>query len=295
MSDLLQEFEQKREVIRKIVEEHIKKRNEASQESHGYAEQRDTLNAKVREMRDDVKSKISEKNSLIETVQKMRSDKEEHYKKLAEYRKEFRKIRDSTNIRGIDAKEIRIKERELQKLENKQQTTQLNKTEELKVVSEIKKLTNEIKKLKKQRDVELDSNDKIREVNDKIEAERSQGEALKKEIEEISNKITIISEEINSQLQQLDEVRKQADDFHEQFVKMSQESEKEHEEFIKAKNDLRDLEKVIFSLKAKTKTTKKKEKEGELQKKATTLFDKFKNGEQLTTEDLLILQKAGFL
>ena len=40
---------------------------------------------------------------------------------------------------------------------------------------------------------------------------------------------------------------------------------------------------------------KKKEKEGELQKKATTLFDKFKNGEQLTTEDLLTLQKAGFL
>ena len=29
--------------------------------------------------------------------------------------------------------------------------------------------------------------------------------------------------------------------------------------------------------------------------KATILFDKFKNGEQLTTEDLLILQKAGLL
>ncbi len=121
------------------------------------------------------------------------------------------------------------------------------------------------------------------------------GEALKKQIDEISQKINALSEEITNDLAQLDETRKQADQFHEMFVKYNQESEKEHEAFIQAKNDLRDLEKVISTLKTKARTTKKKEKESDLQKKAMTLFDKFKNGEQLTTEDLLILQKAGFL
>ncbi|MCL5783020.1 MAG: phosphoserine phosphatase, partial [Candidatus Thermoplasmatota archaeon] len=121
------------------------------------------------------------------------------------------------------------------------------------------------------------------------------GEGMKEEIDAISSRITALSEDINRSLQELDETRKNADEFHEQFVKFSQESTKEHEAFIQAKTELRDLEKVTSSLRTKTRAIKKKEKEGELQKKATTLFDKFKNGEQLTTEDLLTLQKAGFL
>ena len=55
------------------------------------------------------------------------------------------------------------------------------------------------------------------------------------------------------------------------------------------------MEKAIYSIRNKTKVTKKKEKESELQEKASELYEKFKSGEQLTTEDLLILQKAGFL
>jgi Uncharacterized archaeal coiled-coil protein len=164
-----------------------------------------------------------------------------------------------------------------------------------KIVSEIRKLNNEIIKLKEMREKELSSNKSTKELIDKITEIRKQAEAKKKEIDTISAAITALSEEINEQLTNIDETRKQADELHEQFIKFSQESTKEHEEFIKAKNDLRDLEKVISTLRTKAKATKKKEKEGELQKKASTLFDRFKNGEQLTTEDLLVLQKAGFL
>ncbi|EQD60508.1 phosphoserine phosphatase, partial [mine drainage metagenome] len=89
--------------------------------------------------------------------------------------------------------------------------------------------------------------------------------------------------------------RRKADEMHESFIKYNQDAEKEHLEFVKAKNDLRDMEKAIFSIRTKAKTTRKKEKESELQKMAEDLFEKFKNGEQLTTEDLLILQKAGLL
>jgi hypothetical protein len=55
------------------------------------------------------------------------------------------------------------------------------------------------------------------------------------------------------------------------------------------------MEKAIYSIRNKSKVTKRKEKESELQEKASELYEKFKAGEQLTTEDLLILQKAGFL
>ena len=52
---------------------------------------------------------------------------------------------------------------------------------------------------------------------------------------------------------------------------------------------------MLGGMKAKTRATRKKEKEGELQTMANDLFEKFKKGEQLTTEDLMVLQRAGFL
>ena len=142
---------------------------------------------------------------------------------------------------------------------------------------------------------ELLKNDDIKQLTDKINEERTKGEEYKKEIEELSNKISQLSDEINDELQKLDEVRKEADENHETFIKYSQESEAEHAAFIKTKGELKDMEKAIYSIRNKTKVTKKKERESELQEKASELYEKFKSGEQLTTEDLLILQKAGFL
>ncbi len=293
--ELLEEFEHKRESIRDIVEDHVRKRDKLAEESQKNAQERDILNAKVRELRDIAKQKIAEKSALIEQIQKLREEKEEHFKKLSEYRKEFHKIKGEVDIQGIDMRDIRSRERELQRLEIRQQTTQLGKADEQKIISEIRRLTNEIKKMKQQFNVELESNDRVKEVTTQIKQEKKTAEEFKKHVDEISTNISKLSEEINTLLQTLDETRRQADEFHEQFIKYSQESEKEHEAFLKAKGDLRDLEKAIYSMRTKDKTTKKKEKEGELQKKATILYDKFKNGEQLTTEDLLILQKAGFL
>ncbi|MCW6169466.1 MAG: phosphoserine phosphatase [Thermoplasmatales archaeon] len=295
MTELLEEFDQKHAAIREQVEEHIKMRDEAAAESHKFAEQRDILNDKVHEMREEAKKKIAEKNNLIEQVQKLRTEKEDLYKILSDLKREYAKLRDEIDVKGIDRQTLRFKEKELKRLETKQQTTLLEKKEEQKVVSEIRKLNNEIIKLKEMREKELSSNKSTKELIDKISETRKLAEAKKKEIDNISTAITALSEEINEQLTNIDETRKQADELHEQFIKFSQESTKEHEEFIKAKNDLRDLEKVISTLRTKAKATKKKEKEGELQKKASTLFDRFKNGEQLTTEDLLVLQKAGFL
>ncbi|MCL5783019.1 MAG: phosphoserine phosphatase, partial [Candidatus Thermoplasmatota archaeon] len=172
MSDLLDEFEQKREIIRKIVEEHIRKRDDASSESHRFAEERDILNNKVREMRDEAKRKIAEKNELIDKVQKLRAEKEEHYKNLSELRKQYRKVREETNVEGFDKRSLRDREKELQRLEIRQQTTLLEKNEEKKVVSEIRKLSKEIKLAKSMREKELEGNDNIKDLTQKINFER---------------------------------------------------------------------------------------------------------------------------
>ena len=76
MTELLDEFEEKREALRNIVEEHVRNRDRLSEESQKFAAERDVLNAKVRELRDAAKEKIAEKSALIEQVQKLRAEKE---------------------------------------------------------------------------------------------------------------------------------------------------------------------------------------------------------------------------
>ena len=294
MTELLSEIEQRRELFRQIVEEHVRKRDNAGAEASKNADERDILNAKVKELREQAKKLISDKAALIEQVQKLRPEKEKAFGELAELRKDYRMVREGAGG-VIDIKEIRIRERELQKLIKKQETTELNKTEEQKVVSEIRRLNNEIKKMKVDFESSLLKNDRIREVNPKINEKKREAESMKKEVEAISTSISALSEEINTMLQELDEIRRKSDEYHELFIKFSKESEKEHQAFIQAKTALKDLEKEIYSVRSKEKNSRRKEKEGELQQKASVLFDKFKNGEQLTTEDLLILQKAGFL
>lgn len=294
MTDLLEDFETKKEAIRDEVELHIKKRDEANAEAQKYAKIRDELNQKTHEMREHAKEKIAEKNELIEKIKTLRDEKEVHYKNLSELKKQLREYRSSLGT-NIDIKDIKAKEKELQYLERRQQTTELKKDEENKIIVEIRRLNNEIKKSKTLREQELLKNGDVKELTDKINEERTVGEEYKKEIEDLSNRISQLSDEINDELQKLDEVRKVADENHETFIKYSQESEAEHAAFLKAKIELKDMEKAIYSIRNKSKVTKRKEKESELQEKASELYEKFKAGEQLTTEDLLILQKAGFL
>ncbi len=294
MTDLLEDFETKKDTIQDEVERHIKKRDEANTEAQKYAKIRDDLNQQTHEMREKAKGKIAEKNELIDKIKVLREEKEAHYKNLSELKKKLRELKAGIGV-GTEARDLKAREKELQYLEKRQQTTELKKEEENKIITDIRRLNNEIKKAKVNREQELLKNKDIKEITDQINEERTKGEEYKKHIEELSDRISKLSDEINSDLQELDEVRRNADENHEIFIKHSQESEKEHAAFIKAKTDLRDLEKAIYAIKNKTKVTKKKEKESELQEKAVALYEKFKAGEQLTTEDLLILQKAGFL
>ena len=58
---------------------------------------------------------------------------------------------------------------------------------------------------------------------------------------------------------------------------------------------VRNFEKIISGLRnkqRKEKRTKKKEVE---KAEATNIFDRFKSGNKLSTEDLLVLQKGGYL
>ncbi|MEM2022998.1 MAG: hypothetical protein QXI31_04900, partial [Archaeoglobaceae archaeon] len=67
------------------------------------------------------------------------------------------------------------------------------------------------------------------------------------------------------------------------------------EEALKKRKDIRDLEKVIKALKSRQAKSKEQIEKEELIKKAKQIYEMFKRGEKIETEDLLILQRAGLI
>ena len=96
-------------------------------------------------------------------------------------------------------------------------------------------------------------------------------------------------------LQQLDTMSSKTTQIQENIVMTKIEADKIHKEFITHVNTIHDLEKTISGME-KEKDKKKKEVDvTTAQKQADLIFEKFKRGEKLSTEDLMILQKAGLL
>ncbi|HII80773.1 MAG TPA: phosphoserine phosphatase, partial [Methanosarcina sp.] len=82
---------------------------------------------------------------------------------------------------------------------------------------------------------------------------------------------------------------------HREFVKAQEAADEQHKAFINAQKEIRDLDKEIFKLKRKDKDGKSRIIKSELQKDAKSIFEKFKGGAKLTTEDLMTLQRSGLV
>ena len=89
-----------------------------------------------------------------------------------------------------------------------------------------------------------------------------------------------------------DKSREAADEAHRQFVEAQETADAEHNHFIACQKELRDYDKVIGGLRKKTKKTKITKEQKAVRKEAERVFQMFRGGEKLTTDDILLLQRA---
>jgi uncharacterized coiled-coil DUF342 family protein len=96
-------------------------------------------------------------------------------------------------------------------------------------------------------------------------------------------------------IKQLDNLVKKVNEIQETIVLTKIEADNVHREFIEHVDKIHDLERQISSV-HETKRKKKKDADATIaQKEATEIFERFKRGEKLSTEDLMALQKAGLI
>ena len=96
-------------------------------------------------------------------------------------------------------------------------------------------------------------------------------------------------------LTQLDSYVKKTTSIQETIVMTKIEADAVHKEFIENVNKIHELEKTITGVEKKRVVKKKIADVSAVQKEADEIFERFKKGEKLSTEDLMVLQKAGLL
>jgi uncharacterized coiled-coil DUF342 family protein len=275
-----------------VSEEHKNKRNELNAAASQYARERNTLNNQTREYVEDAQKNKELRDQFNKEVQELkdkRNDLNEEANKFFTEIDSFKKEHGGVKNRGI--KDL---QKQIESLEFRQQTEVFSPEKERELIDKIKQMREQMR----EQEAEFEQNKEIRE---KIMIAKD----LRKQASEIHEHVTKLAEDAQKHhdlmvecYRKADTSREEADAVHNKFVVAQESADTEHKLFIESQKELRDYDKVIGGMRKKT--TKKassttKEQNKEVRKEAEDLFEKFRGGEKLTTEDLLLLQRSKFL
>ena len=275
------------------------------------------------DLADTIEGVRAQKDEREERIAKV-ADEREAFNREA---KEQRKIRDELNSELKEnlakAIEFRDQRNEINKQveENKKARNKVNdeikslewssgKKDKIRIEAEIKKIDKIIETrvldIKKENQLVKNANDLRKELAEIKEDDKVKEEAaeLKKKSEEYHAKVVELSEQAQEAHEQMlsyfrktDEIRTAADEAHKLFLQARKNASAKHEEFKMILSEIHVINKKLGSNKNRKRRSDKSggssnnKKNREEKERAESIFDKFKNGKKLSTEELLLLQK----
>jgi len=294
MPELLEELEARYEKRKREMELHRMLRDKHNKEAREWADKRDELNKQVKEMVAEAKEHKRIRDELNEKVKELKEERKKWNEKAKELSIKLREAR-SKFIPRKDLPNVGKLKKKLRELEFKQQTMVLTPEKERELVELIDSLYKKIMEYEKIIEEETKKNKELNELQKQLKEARENAEKYHQEIEKLVAEAQEHHNKMVELFEKVDEVRKEADEAHRLYLDNKKIADEEHEQFIAAARDVRDFEKIIAGLRQKRMASKKKQEKSEIKKKAEEIYEKFKRGEPLTTEDILILQKAGLL
>ena len=266
-----------------------------------------------------VRKQKDEKEAEIAKV----AEEREEFNKIA---KEQRKIRDELNASLKEnlnkAIEYRNERNEINKAveaakkarndaNNKIKSLEWSsgKRDKIKIENEIKKIDKIIETrvldIKKENQLVKNANDLRKQLMEIHEDESVKNEAqeLKKlseeeheKVIELSEKAQTAHEEMLTYFRKTDDIRTAADEAHKKFIEARKNASAKHEEFKVILSDIHVINKKLGSNKPKRRKSDNKPSGGanknrEEKERAEEIFEKFKQGGKVSTEEILLLQK----
>ena len=289
-----EELEQlSRSELRKIRKDYHQKaeelrvgRDELNLTSQTHASERNDLNVKAKEYMDEVHMYRDRRNGLNVEVGQIRDERNEVTEKVNSLKENILSLK-RKRFSGQNLPPIARLRKQIQELEIKQMTTPLTTDKERALVEEISSLQNKIKQHDEliETDTEvLDARDTFREAENK---RRESSKSMQKSRQEAQT----AHHSMKDSLRLNRSTRRKADAAQRAFVKAKEKADIVHNEYIEYLRGMQEIDRMTASQGKSGSVADQKASAAS----AEDLFAKFLAGEKLSTEQLMIIQKAGML
>ena len=289
MSETIEDLTKEKDINQKKANELKEKRNKLHLKSKKLADDRDSLNSTIREMRNkiaDHKKKRDELNERVKHAKEQRNKLNKGYSEVKKQIEVLEKERASTS--GANLNNLR---KQLRTLENEQMTQPMSPQKEKKLIEVISGIHS---KIKEQED-KLNKDPKLKKAMDEEKIIKQKAEKQHDLVEKLATRAQEEHENMIGLIKQLDNLVKKVNEIQESIVMTKIEADTVHKEFIECVDKIHDLERKVTATQEKKRKIKKAEEVTYAQKEANEIYERFKRGEKLSTEDLMALQKAGLI
>ena len=139
------------------------------------------------------------------------------------------------------------------------------------------------------------ANPKYSELFKQVNEARDKAEEFHRRVSELAEEAQNEHDRMMELYDTADEVRKRADEFQAKFVEAKIKADEEHRKHIEAIHQVHDYDKLLYGIRQKLKRPYGMEDMERVNREAQEVFERFKKGEKLSTEDIMLLQKSGYL
>ena len=289
IEDIIRELEDKRNRINRQAEEHKIARDKYNSSTKYWADNRTSLNEKVKNCLREANAHKINRDNINKEVQDAKKEREKlnkEYNKLAETVNMVKKSR--LPKEGMSLNKLK---RERKKLEFKQMTSVLSPEKERELVDSLTQIQEQIK----EREKELEMNNEIRQAIQEAMIAKDKAELVHKRVSELAENAQEQLDSMVNLYKEANKSRKDADSAQEKFIQNKEIADKEHTNHLFYIRQVHDYDKVLTAIKHKYRKAKKEKSETMAKQQAEEIYELFKKGEKLSTEDLMCLQKAGYL
>jgi uncharacterized coiled-coil DUF342 family protein len=289
MDGSIEDLKKKKDEFQKKANELKEKRNQLNLKSKKLADERDELNSSIREIRNKITGHKKKRDELNERVKHVKEQRNKLNKSYSEIKKKIEELeRERYSATGANLNDLR---KRLRNLENEQMTQPMSSQKEKKLIEVISELHT---KIKEQEEI-LNKDPRLKKAIEEEKIIKQKAEKQHDIVEKLAKRAQEEHEGMISLIKQLDNLVIRVNEIQEAIVTTKIEADRVHKEFIGYVDKIHDLDRKISVAQEKKYKMKKTAEVTAAQKEAYNIFEKFKRGEKLSTEDLMTLQKAGLI
>jgi uncharacterized coiled-coil DUF342 family protein len=275
-----------RKEYHKEAEELRVKRDELNLKSQSHASERNDLNLKAKEHMDKVHVHRDLRNGLNVEVGEIRDERREITNQANTLKDVFLKLK-RQRFSGRNLPPVSKLRKQIQELELKQMTTPLTTDKERALVDEISSLQNKIK----QHDELIETDTEVLDARDAFRESENKRRELGKKMQKSRQEAQAAHHTMKDSLRLNRQTRRKADAAQKQFVKAKEKADDVHNEYIEYLRGMQEIDRMTASQGRSGSSADQRASAAS----AEELFTKFLSGEKLSTEQLMIIQKAGML